>query len=121
MIANVILAKCAAHKKLFGIRIEKQGDDWVRTWAFPIDEERAKNEGFDKTEIAGSLKPTPEYPGCPYCKGVFLLQCTCGNMICCENKANEETGEYSIECDRCGKVTKDIEFADKISVQSGDY
>jgi hypothetical protein len=123
MNANVMLARCAVHKKLFGIRIEERGDDWVRTWAFPIDETRAKHEGFDKTEIEGSLDPTPEYPGCPYCKNVFLLQCTCGKMICCERKSSDENaeGEYSVTCEWCGAVAKDIEYADKISVDSGDF
>ena len=136
VIANVLLARCDSHKKLFGVRIEKQGDDWVRTWAFPIDEARAKHEGFDKTEISGSLSPTREYPGCPYCKGVFLLQCSCGKMICCRNKtisdviaeegakdddANESKGGYSVTCDWCGAVTNDIEYTDTLSVSSGDY
>ena len=122
MVANVILARCAEYQKLFGIRIEKQGEDWLRTWAFPIDEVRAKHEGFDKTEISGSLEVTPDYPGCPYCNGVFLLQCTCGKMICCKNKTTGESEEsYSVLCEWCGNVTKDIEYTDKLSVNSGGY
>ena len=36
--ASVILAKCA-QDKLYGIRIEKRDNDWVRTWAFKLKEE----------------------------------------------------------------------------------
>ena len=39
--ASVILAKCA-QDKLYGIRIEKRDNDWVRTWAFKLKEETAK-------------------------------------------------------------------------------
>ena len=39
--ASVILAKCA-QDKLYGIRIEKRDNDWVRTWAFKLKEETAE-------------------------------------------------------------------------------
>jgi hypothetical protein len=120
MNANVILARCAASAKLFGMRVEQRGDDWVRTWAFAIDEERAKHEGFDKTEILGTLEPADKYPGCPYCKNVFLLQCTCGKMICCEPQSSDSE-EFSVCCDWCGAVANGMEFIDKHSVNSGEY
>ena len=47
MAANVLLAKCNAQNKTYGIRVEKRGNDWVSTWAFPIDESKAKREGFE--------------------------------------------------------------------------
>ena len=64
--ASVILAKCASDK-LYGIRIEKRDNDWVRTWAFKIKEEMAEKEGFDKVNFTGSFYTDEEYPGCPYC------------------------------------------------------
>ena len=48
--ASVILAKCA-QDKLYGIRIEKRDNDWVRTWAFKLKEETAEKEGFDKSTL----------------------------------------------------------------------
>ena len=53
--ASVILAKCNQGKKLYGIRIEKREDDWVRTWAFKLQEDMAEKEGFDKTSFSGSF------------------------------------------------------------------
>ena len=64
--ASVILAKCA-QDKLYGIRIEKRDNDWVRTWAFKLKEETAEKEGFDKINFTGSFYTDEEYPGCPYC------------------------------------------------------
>ena len=53
--ASVILAKCKQDKKLYGIRIEMRDDDWVRTWAFRLQEEMAEKEGFDQTNFSGSF------------------------------------------------------------------
>ena len=52
--ASVILAKCAKDK-IYGIRIEKRENDWIRTWAFPLKEDMAEKEGFDKTSFTGNF------------------------------------------------------------------
>ncbi|WP_288303566.1 hypothetical protein [uncultured Treponema sp.] len=71
MQAKVILGRCpyapSKSENLFGMRIQKMGSDWVRTWAFKIDSERAHNEGYDRETTQGSFVPASEYPGCPYC------------------------------------------------------
>ena len=131
MTANVMLVRCTSHKKLFGVRVEERNGDWVRTWAFPIDEARAKHEGFDKTEISGSFDATPEYPGCPFCKKDFLLKCTCGKLICCEwneendksdkSESTEKREKASVCCEWCGAVTEEISYSEKVSVGTGDY
>jgi len=82
MEANVILAKCSIHNQFFGVRIEKQKNDWVRTWAYKIDEAKAKREGFDSTPITGSLVAIEGFPGCPYCTGIGFVICFCGKMSC---------------------------------------
>jgi len=62
--AKVVLCKCSqkhggeSPSNLFGIRIEEQDGDWVRTWAFKIDEDRAKREGFDETQTRGTMHPS---------------------------------------------------------------
>jgi len=74
MNASVVLSKCPRSNALYGMRIEERYNDWVRTWAFKISEQKAKHEGYEKTKKSGSLSPTPEYPGCPYCgsrKSIF--------------------------------------------------
>jgi hypothetical protein len=105
MQANVILCKCD-HKHTFGIRVERRGNDWVRTWAFKIDEEAARNEGFDKVKITGSFEPTKEYPGCPYCGEVGLDFCDCGGINCASGESAPLDDEGTVEptCNWCGKT-----------------
>lgn len=53
------------------------------TWAFSIDERRAKNEGFDKAIVNVDCCATEEYPGCPTCETIGYVQCvSCGKLTC---------------------------------------
>lgn len=80
--ANVALCKCPSSKGIYGVRFEERGNDWVRTWAFKIDEKKAKREGFDRTTMSGSMDATPEYPGCPYCGSMDIALCECEKIFC---------------------------------------
>ena len=132
MAASVILSKCV-DGRTFGVRIEKRENDWVRTWAFPIDEGKAKREGFDRTKIKGSLDATPEYPGCPYCGTETFVQCTCKKIGCYhESRAEEKSGNRQerkskeknadfYRCPWCNKVSKEIETVESFNVKSGGF
>jgi hypothetical protein len=109
--AKVVLCKCPRNKRLYGMRVEERGGDWVRTWSFKVDETAAKREGFDTETTRGTMHPTPDYPGCPYCGGMTLNQCTCGKIFC--GKMGEAT------CPWCG-ATGIYSQVDKLSVQGGD-
>jgi len=117
--AKVVLCRCpskakdGASSRLFGIRIEERNNDWVRTWAFKIDENKAKNEGYITERTTGSLSSADGYPGCPYCGTVNFAQCSCGNLFCWRSETNTaicpwcgQEGEYhtvkSIEVDGKG-------------------
>ncbi len=115
MEANILLMKCPKTKKTYGVRIEKKSDgDWYRTWAFPIKERQAKSEGFDKTQVAGNLYPTEEYPGCPHCGSMNFVQCGKCKKISCWN------GEENLHCDWCGtEMTNIVTATEKFNV-SGD-
>ena len=134
MAASVILAKCGKHNKTFGIRIEKRENDWVSTWAFPIDEGKAKREGFDKTKITGAFIPVDGYPGCPYCGSDELVQCGCGKMICykesrtygnperkTEKKQGHKSDNNSFRCPWCGVVIQEIQTVESFTVKSGGF
>ena len=113
--AQVILSKCEKTADTFGINMEKRGDDWVRTWAFPIKDDVAKREGFDKNMLSGSFSADPEYPGCPYCEAVGFFICECGKMSCWDiNKGNLVT------CYWCGLKTT-IEIRESFKVKGGAY
>ena len=127
MEACVILAKCSKHNSTFGIRVEKRENEWVRTWAFPIDEAKAKREGFDKTKITGSLRAVDRYPGCPYCGNYSFVQCGCGKISCYTDKSQlerapdnkDESG--SLRCYWCGVLIKNVVTVESMTVKSGDF
>ena len=125
MAANVILAKCSVHSGTFGIRVEKRENDWVSTWAFPIDESRAKREGFDKTKVTGSFRAVEGYPGCPYCGTAALVQCGCGKMFCYKESGtsakSERKAENSLRCPWCNLVTKEIRDVESFTVKTDRF
>jgi hypothetical protein len=110
--ANVVLCKCPKTRDVFGMRLEKRGGDWLRTWAFKVDEQRARREGFDTETTSGTMTPTPEYRGCPYCGTTGLAQCPCGKVFCWSGETRRLT------CPWCGQ-TGDYQDAERLDVQGG--
>jgi len=126
MAASVILAKCGTHSGTFGIRVEKRENDWVSTWAFRVDDSKARREGFDKTKIKGSFRSVDDYPGCPYCGGGELVQCGCGKMICYKEggaygKIERKTGSNSFRCPWCGVKIEEINEVESFTVKSNKF
>jgi DNA-directed RNA polymerase subunit RPC12/RpoP len=113
--ANVFVSKCSVTSKTFGIRIEKRGGDWVRTWAFPISDEAAKREGFDKVKVKGSFSADPGFPGCPHCgKQTFFVCGLCGKTT------DQALNELQVTCKWCG-TSGLVTARDTLDVTSGDY
>jgi hypothetical protein len=112
--AKVVLCKCPKTKGVFGMRLEERGGDWVRTWAFKIDEAQARREGFNNEATRGTMTPTPEYPGCPYCGLKPLIQCGCGKVFCWNGHGSKAT------CPWCGRTGK-LGYAEEINVQGGGF
>ena len=116
MEAAILLAKCSSNKKMFGIRIEKNAyeDSWVETWAFPIDERRAKAEGYTGTQIDAGLFTGESYPGCPYCGSNGLVFCDlCHKPTCWK-------GEKKLTCQWCGNLMDNISPAERFQFSTGD-
>ena len=79
--AVIVLCKCGEVHKTYGIRAEKTcKDNWTFTWSFPIKEDAANREGYDKSAVKGSISFSDEYPGCPYCGGHNWTVCSCGHL-----------------------------------------
>ena len=113
--ATVVLGKCPKTKKLYGMRVEQRGKDWVRTWAFPIDEQKAKNEGFTANKVTGSMNAADGYPGCPHCgKSGFVLCGNCGKISCWSSENSKFTCAW---CGRSGEVTT----AESFDLKGGGY
>ena len=115
MEAAVILTKCPKTRQTFGTRIQKMSNgDWLRTWAFPVDDKRANHEGYDQETAQGSLSCTEEFPGCPYCGTKGFVQCNrCGRLTCW----NHET---RLTCTWCGIDIDHIVTSETFSVSGGD-
>jgi len=101
------------------MRVEEREKSWVRTWAFPIDETKAKNEGFfaNKVSLSGT---DDEYPGCPFCKDTSFVKCgTCEKIGCAGGTVKDgNTGSYT--CPWCGN-TGGVEYVDSVDTSGGGY
>ena len=116
MEAAVILAKCPKNRQMYGMRTQKMSDgDWWRTWAFPINESRAHQEGYDMVRIHGNLYAMDEYPGCPYCGTKSFVRCdNCGKLTCWNN-------ESILDCLWCGNRMNNIMLAtERFHLYGGD-
>jgi len=67
--AAIGIAKCQKNGKIYGVRVEEKTDKkWWATWAFPIDPDVARREGYTEQPFPPDLQFEKEYPGCPYCE-----------------------------------------------------
>lgn len=95
--AVIVLAKCTQAHKTYGMRAEKTASGgWLINWAFPIKDDVAKREGYDRTTIKGNIQFSEEYPGCPYCNQTPVTLCSCGHLNCTHTKNNV------LKCEWCG-------------------
>lgn len=117
MEVNILLIQCPSHHTAFGVRIQKMEDgDWWRTWAFPIKPRQAQNEGYDETQVKGTLKATKEYPGCPHCGARGFVQCCSCMKISCWR------GEETLVCPWCKtKMTSIASTTSKFDVTGGKF
>lgn len=124
--AKVILARCPyaprKSENLFGMRVQKFGGEWKRTWAFKINEESARREGYGSETTSGRFAPIAGYPGCPYCKSFSLAQCACGKSFCFKEDDEREFngGAMRLTCPWCGKAGEYF-MAEKLDLQGGGF
>lgn len=103
--ATVVLFKCDKTGKSYGVRLEKtSNDDWVRTWAFPVEDIQEKYENYEKQAVSGSFRCTDEFPGCPYCGTDGFIKCSCGKITCWRNDNEEENFAKCLWCGFSGKI-----------------
>ncbi len=94
----VVTARCISTDQNFGIRVEEFSPGaWKADWAFAINEDRAKREGYDRNEISGEFAFARSYPGCPFCQRKALVRCGCGTVFCWDGDSKD------IDCTVCGK------------------
>ena len=111
---KVVIAavRCLKTGKLYGIRFEeKSRNRWIGDWAFPLKENQAGKEGYDKTTIAGSFDFGETYKGCPYCESKGIFKCSCGKINCWDGVVKFVTCRW---CGGKGELSGSIE-----SINSG--
>ena len=109
--AQVVLSRCK-EKRLYGIRMQKQQNVWMMTWAFPIDEGKAVSEGYNEVKLVGNFVPSQKYNGCPFCHTKNFLLCDeCGHVSC----YNQE--KYAV-CQWCGN-TGETQVQEEMTVTGG--
>lgn len=114
-VAQVLLCRCGQNKNLFGITIEQRNDDdWNMMYSYPIDEQRAKSEGFENTSITADIYTVFQYQGCPYCRKRGFVKCgSCGKITC------HTTGDSENTCGWCGLHMTGISYRGKMTVKAG--
>ena len=98
--ARIAMCKCKEVKgHTFGVRFQRDGATWRYTWAFKMNENSAKREGYNDTQIMGNIFPDEEYPGCPYCSAKYFVICgACQHLNCNTSIGNLFT------CEWCGNT-----------------
>lgn len=104
--ARIALCQCTENRRHFGVRVEKQGEDWIATWAFAIkNEESLLREEYQNTKITGTLKLSPGYPGCPYCGGRQMIVCGHCGKLNCQQPESEQNVFVCAGCGNAGEIT----------------
>ena len=111
--ARIALSKCKETGKVYGVRMEKYQDGWLSTWAFPVDINKAKREGYDSTTLKGFSWNATDYNGCPYCgkKRMFICD-ACHKLNCLITSGDVFT------CNWCGNTGK-LEENKSVEILSG--
>ena len=93
----IVMARCCHSKQNYGIRFEQSSlHSWVADWAFSIKEETASREGYGNNSVTGDFNFSSAYPGCPFCKAVSIVKCSCGKVACWDGECRNST------CPWCG-------------------
>lgn len=112
--AFAVMAVCPEAKKYYGITV-----DYLRkgaykfVWAFKIDKDKAKREGYDSQRVHGSVELDSEYPGCPYCKSKQFIFCSCGAVMCWH-------GQRVVTCPSCGQ-TGEVSSVSSVDLHGGGF
>lgn len=113
--AFAVMAVCPEAKKTYGITVDKiKSGQYKFVWAFKIDEEKAHREGYDSTNVKGSVVLDSEYPGCPYCGEKRHIICTsCGRFFCYH-------GQEKVTCPNCG-ASGNVATVEQVDLKGGGY
>jgi len=79
----VVPARCAVKGQLLCLRVQEDSPGrWLATWAFKMQADKAKREGYASRTLEGAFSIAEGYPGCPYCESPSFYVCGCGTVVC---------------------------------------
>jgi len=105
--AVIVMARCRTTRRSFAIRFEEtHAGHWIADWAFALQEDVSRKEGYDQTTIAGSFAFHQEYPGCPHCHADSIVKCGCGKTACWNQQSTTFTCPW---CGGTGEIRGTIE------------
>lgn len=109
----VVMATCQNNKKVFGITAIKTGNNYEFAWAFKINPDSAKREGFESNHVVGNIYNANDFPGCPHCGAPSWYQCgKCKRFVCLR------PGTKIVKCPECGNEGE-LQFADSFDLNGG--
>ena len=112
--AFVVIGTCEETRKSLGITVDPNGRSLRFVWAFRIDKEKARREGFGTRKACGGISYDDNFPGCPYCGAKQFYICDNCNSVNCYH------GQKHITCPSCGMQGK-IQTVESINLRGGGY
>lgn len=112
--AFAAMAVCPEAKKYDGITmnyLRKNADKFV--WAFKLDKEKARREGYASQWVHGCVALDTEYPSCPYCKSIHFIFCSCGAVLCWH-------GQRVVTCPSCSQTSEVSSFS-SVDLKGGGF
>ena len=112
--AFAIMAYCPEARKPYGVSVDPLTHGRYKfVWAFKMGAEQGKREGYDSTNVTGTIELDSEFPGCPYCKSKQFLFCSCGAVMCWH-------GQRVVTCPKCGQ-TGEVSSAESVNLKGGGF
>lgn len=85
---------CPKTNRYWGVRLRKQGGEWIATDFYPMSEAEAKLVASKENQPRFKVNPTMT----PCVDGGGHVMCSSGRMVC------PRTGQYSFQCIYCDKL-----------------
>lgn len=112
--AFAIMAICEKTKKPFGITINPIQGFYAFTWAFKINPDQAKREGYDKKTVRGSVMYDADFNGCPHCGSKQFYICNrCKKVVCYH-------GQEYVTCPNCNSSST-LRAAESVDLSGGGF
>lgn len=114
-VAFAVMAACGKNQQNYGITIDLVSRNVYKfVWAFKIDKEKARREGYDTTQVRGAIILDEGFMGCPYCGQKKHIVCShCNRFFCYHN-------QEVVMCPHCGASGK-VTDVEEISLNGSGY